>query len=268
MELSIIIVNYNGLKYLDECLKSLIKNLEGIVYEIIIIDNNSKDESCQFIKDKFPFVKLIESKINYGFGKGNNEAVKYANGDFLLLINNDTVVLDNLLPVLNHLKSDESIGVVGINMLNGKQTYIPAAGVFPNYNNMFLMKKLLQISQEFVIGSFSRSSYNVDWLGGSFLLLSKVLYQEVKGFDEDYFMYVEDVDFCKKIAKKGRARVFLPNYSYIHFVGFTKSKNPMLIKGYELYISKHFNGFEKLKMLAALKTNKLVKKIKSSLDLD
>ena len=72
--------------------------------------------------------------------------------------------------------------------------------VFPNFNNMFLMKKLLQIDDEFVNGNFSKSSYNVDWLGGSFLMLSKETYTQIKGFDEDYFMYVEDVDFCKKIV--------------------------------------------------------------------
>lgn len=268
VELSVVIVNYNGLIYFKDCLDSLYSKLEGISFEIIILDNYSSDNSCLFIKENYPQVILIESKVNHGFGKGNNEAVKYAKGEFLLLINNDTIVLDNLLPVLNHIKSNADIGVIGINMLNKEKKYISAAGVFPNFNNMFLMKKLLQIDDEFVNGNFSKSSYNVDWLGGSFLVITKTLYDEINGFDEDYFMYVEDVDFCKKIANKGRLRVFLPNYSYIHFVGFTKSKNPMLIKGYELYISKHFNGFEKLKVLAALKINKLVKKIKSSLNLD
>jgi len=268
VELSVIIVNYNGQIYFKDCLDSLYSKLEGISFEIIVFDNNSSDNSCLFIKENYPQVILIESKVNHGFGKGNNEAVKYAKGEFLLLINNDTIVLDNLLPVLNHIKSNANIGVIGINMLNKERKYIPAAGVFPNFNNMFLMKKLLQIDEEFVNGNFSKSSYNVDWLGGSFLLLTKTLYNEINGFDEDYFMYVEDVDFCKKIANKGHLRVFLPNYSYIHFVGFTKSKNPMLIKGYELYISKHFNGLEKLKVMTALKINKLVKKIKSSLNLD
>lgn len=268
VELSVIIVNYNGQIYFKDCLNSLFNKLEGISFEIIVFDNNSTDNSCLFIKENFPQIILIESNVNYGFGKGNNEAVKHASGDFLLLINNDTIVLDNLTPVLNHLKSNDNIGVIGINMLDKEKRYLPAAGVFPNFNNMFLMKKLLQIDDEFVKGTFSKSSYNVDWLGGSFLLLTKTLYNEIKGFDEDYFMYVEDVDFCKKIANKGKLRVFLPQYSYIHFVGFTKSKNPSLIKGYELYISKHFNGFEKPKVLAALKINKLVKKIKSSLNLD
>lgn len=268
IELSVIIVNYNGVQYLKECLDSLYKKLSDIAFEIIVLDNNSSDDSCNFLKTNYPDVKLIESKINHGFGKGNNEAVKEAQGFFLLLINNDTVVLDPISPALEILKFDNSIGVIGINMLNGNREYLPAAGNFPNFNNMFQMKKLLQIGTEFKTGKFTNTQYEVDWLGGSFLLLRKETYELIKGFDEDYFLYVEDVDFSKKIANLGLKRIFLPNYSYIHFVGFTKAKNLTLIKGYEIYISKHFKGFDKLLITAALKINKLVKTFKKGLKLD
>lgn len=264
-ELSVIIVNYNGAKFFKDCLDSLYRNLAGINFEIIVLDNNSKDNSCDYLKSNFPEVKLIASTLNHGFGKGNNEAVKQAKGEYLLLINNDTIVLDQLLPVLEYLKSDESVGVVGINMLNGDKKYIPAAGNFPSVSNMFLMKKLLQINEEFVKGTFSKNEYEVDWLGGSFLMLPQKIYHQIGGFDEDYFLYVEDVDFCKKIADIGYKRVFLPRYSYIHYVGFTKAKNPMLIKGYEIYLSKHYSGIEKRLILSALKINKLVKKLKSAI---
>ncbi len=262
-ELSVIIVNYNGAKYFKQCLESLYQNLAGIDFEIIVLDNNSGDNSCDYLQTHFPEVKLITSTINYGFGKGNNEAVNQANGQYLLLINNDTIVLDALLPVLDYLKSDTGIGVIGINMLNGKNQYLPAAGNFPNLFNMFRMKKLLQVNEEFKTGIFSKDAYEVDWLGGSFLMMRKSVYDEIGGFDEDYFMYVEDVDFCKKIADAGYKRVFLPHYSYLHFVGFTKAKNPMLVKGYEIYIAKHFLGIPKLFVFLALKINKFVKKLKS-----
>ena len=96
IELSVIIVNFNGVQYLKECLDSLYKKLSDIAFEIIVLDNNSSDDSCNFLKNNYPGVKLIESKINLGFGKRNNEAVKAAQGSFLLLINNDTVVLDSI----------------------------------------------------------------------------------------------------------------------------------------------------------------------------
>ncbi|WP_395065448.1 glycosyltransferase family 2 protein [Flavobacterium sp.] len=267
-ELSVIIVNYNGLNYLKDCLDALYDKLKEVSIEIILIDNNSKDESCTFIKNNYPQVKLIDSKINYGFGKGNNEAVKSAQGDYLLLINNDTIVLDSLKPVLDYLKSDKTIGCIGINMLNKNKEYLPVAGVFPNFSNMFQMRKLLEINSEFISGNFSKTSYNVDWISGSFLMLKKEIYLKINGFDEDYFLYVEDVDFCKRIANIGLKRVFLPGYNYIHFVGFNASKKPLLVKGYEIYISKHFNGFNKLIVSAALRVNKVVKKVKRLLKLD
>ena len=262
IELSVIIVNYNGLKYLDKCFQSLHKNLKGMAFEIIVIDNNSQDESCNYIKNNFPEVNLIASKINYGFGKGNNEAVKNAKGDHLLLINNDTIVLDQIKPVLDFIKSDKTIGVVGIKMLSETKNYLPSAGIFPNYRNMFQFKKLLALGKEFEKGEFKKEYYEVDWLSGSFLLLSKDTYHQIKGFDQDYFMYVEDVDFCKKIADIGLKRIFTPKFNYIHFVGFNPKKNPMLVKGYKIYIQKHFSGIEKNIISCILQINSFVKNIK------
>lgn len=268
IELSVIIVNYNGVKYLKQCLDSLFEKLQGIAFEIIIIDNNSADNSCDYILKNYPQVVLIPSKENLGFAKGNNQAVKQAKGKYLLLINNDTIVLDSIFPVLECLKKDESIGVIGINMLNPNKEYLPAAGNFPNSLNMFQLKKLLDLGKEFKIGQFSKNGYEVDWLGGSFLLLSKKVYQKINGFDEDYFMYVEDVDFCKKIADLKLKRIFMPTVSYVHFVGFNNTRKPLLIKGYELYISKHLKGTNKILCLAAIKINKLVKVFKRALKID
>ncbi|MBP2283631.1 GT2 family glycosyltransferase [Flavobacterium sp. CG_23.5] len=264
-ELSVVIVNFNGLRYLKGCFDSLVQNLDGIAYEIIVIDNNSHDESCSFIKKNYPEIVVIESKINLGFGKANNEAVKIASGKYLLLLNNDTIILERLMPVLDFLKTDQTIGAIGIKMLDGKRNYLPSAGNFPNYRNMFQMKKLLDRGNEFIKGNFTERFYEVDWLSGSFLLLLTKVFNEIGGFDEDYFLYVEDVDFSKKLANNGYKRVFLPHFSYIHFIGFTKSKNHLLVKGYETYISKHFFGLEKTGIRIVLKLNKWVKNIKSIL---
>lgn len=267
-ELSIIIVNYNGAHYLKECFESLTQKLQGIAYEIIVLDNNSKDESCHFIKNNFKEIRLIESKINHGFGKGNNLAAKQAKGDYLLLLNNDTIILDHLKPALDFIKSDKSIGVIGIKMLNADKKYLPAAGNFPNFRNLFQFQKLLDLGIEFKTGHFSKTHYEVDWLCGSFLLLAKETYVKIGGFDEDYFMYVEDVDFCKKIAQIGLKRVFMPNLSYIHFVGFNPKKNPMLVKGYQIYIKKHFSGINKMIIWPIFLSNSLVKKLKLTFKTD
>jgi GT2 family glycosyltransferase len=268
IELSVIIVNYNGFQFLKNCIDSLIINLKEINYEIIIFDNNSVDESIDFIKEKYPNVICIESKQNLGFGVGNNRAVSDARGDYLLLINNDTIVLDNLKPILEHLKSDDSIGVIGIKMRNKQKDYLQSAGNFPNPINMLQLKKLLHLGKEFEFGIFNKDSYEVDWMAGSFLMLSKQIYQEIGGFDYDYFMYVEDVDFCKKIADLGYKRIFLPYFSYIHFVGFSNSKNPQLIKGYGIYITKHCKGLNKFICQCAIKINKGVKNLKKNLKIE
>jgi len=264
-EVSVVIVNYNGLNYLKECFDALLQNLKNIEFEIIVVDNNSQDDSCAYLKTNYPDIILMESNVNLGFGKGNNEAVRKAIGKYLLLLNNDTIVLDPLLPVLNFLKSDATIGIVGIKMLDENKKYLPSAGNFPNYKNLFQMKKILDIGAEFNIGRFNKEYYEVDWLSGSFLMMPTALFKEIGGFDEDYFLYVEDVDFSKKIADKGYRRVFLPHFSYIHFVGFNISKNHLLVKGYEIYIAKHFKGFNKKALGFILAINKLVKRIKQFL---
>ena len=268
IELSVIIVNYNGLKYIKECFDSLYAKLAGISFEIIVIDNNSTDDSCNYIRANYPEVVLLDSKINHGFGKGNNEAVKHAKGEILLLINNDTILLDSLLPVFNFVKQNKDVGEVGIKMLDGNRQYLPSVGKFPEFKSMLELKRMNAMGEEFRTGNFSKDKYEVDWIGGSLVFIPKAVYDSVGGFDKRYFMYVEDVDLSKEIADKGYKRIFMPGYSYIHFVGFNKSRNPMLIKGFRIYISKHFAGFEKMKVLAALKVNEIVKTVKKTLKID
>ncbi|WP_430399722.1 glycosyltransferase family 2 protein [Flavobacterium sp.] len=263
IQLSVIIVNYNGLRFLKECLDSLESKLQLISYEIIILDNNSTDESCSFIKEYYPFVKLLESKTNFGFGKGNNEAVKYASGKHLLLFNNDTILLDDISLAIKTLDENKEIGVIGINMLTAQKKYIPAAGNFPNFKNMLRFVNLLDLGTEFKTGVFSKKHYEVDWLCGSFLLIPKDIYIKIRGFDEDYFMYVEDVDFCKKIADIGLKRVFIPSLNYIHFVGFNKKKNNLLVNGYRIYLKKHYKGLSFYYISLILTLNSFVKKTKS-----
>jgi GT2 family glycosyltransferase len=97
--------------------------------------------------------------------------------------------------------------------------------------------------------------------------MRKSIYKKINGFDEDYFLYVEDVDFCKRISNLGLKRIFLPNYNYIHFVGFNKTKNHLLVHGYKIYIYKHFKGISKIVVSLALQINNFVKKIKSVFNL-
>lgn len=266
IQLSVIIVNYNGERFLKNCLDSLQLHLNGINYEIIIIDNNSSDNSCAILREYYPAVRLIESISNLGFGKGNNEAVKYAEGTHLLLINNDTIVQDSLMPVLEVLKNDSTVGAIGIKMLDGQRKYLISVGKFPGLFTLIRLKNISWLSNEFLNGSFKRYRYDVDWVSGSFLMMPKKVYDEVQGFDEDYFMYVEDVDICKKIEKKQLKRIFLPQYSYIHFVGYNPSKDPLILQGWEMFVNKHYKGVGKAFLLGTLNINKAIKWFKRFLN--
>lgn len=268
IQLSVIIVNYNGLKYLKGCFDALHDKLQDIPHEIIVTDNNSPDDSCTYIKDNYPNVVLIESKENLGFGKGNNVGVQQAKGQYLLLINNDTIVLNNLAPVLDVLKRDGTVGAVGIKMLGGNENYLYAAGKFPGINTLYRIKNQFNMGPEFKTGNFTKAQYEVDWLTGSFLMVPKAVYNQIGGFDEDYFMYVEDVDFCKKVQEHGYKRLFLPQYSYIHYVGYNNSKDHLVVKGLDLYIQKHTSGLYKQLCIAALGINKTIKAFKKALNLN
>ena len=259
---SVVIVNYNGQKYLQECLDSLTDNLSNLTYEIIIVDNNSIDESCLFIKAQFPEVKLIESKENLGFGKANNLGVKNATYDTILLLNNDTILQDNLLPALETLYQNEDNGIVTINMLDAQKKYISAVGRFPSPLKLIKISLLSDQREAFKTGEFKEKLYEVDWISGAFMLMRKSDYEHLNGFDADYFMYVEDVDFCKRMADYGKKCIFQSNLNYIHFVGFNKSREPLLLKGYEIYAEKHFDFSGKLIGKFMITVNRTIKALK------
>lgn len=261
-QLSVIVVNFNGINFLNKCFNSLREYLDGISFEIIVVDNNSKDKSCNYIKQNFPEVNLIESKENLGFGKANNLGVKNAKYDTILLLNNDTILQDHLLPALETLYECDDNGIVAINMLNAQKKYISAVGRFPSPLKLIKISLLSDQRDVFKTGNFKENLYTVDWVSGAFMLMRKSDYEHLNGFDSDYFMYVEDVDLCKRMADFGKKCVFQSNLSYIHFVGFNKSREPLLLKGYEIYAEKHFNFSGKLIGKSMITVNRTVKSLK------
>ncbi len=260
IQLSVIIVNYNGLTFLKECFNSLEDNLVGLSYEIIVVDNNSQDESCNFIKNHFPKVKLIESNQNLGFGKANNLGVKNAIGETILLLNNDTIILNNLTPAIETLYSKTEIGIVAINMLDANKKFLSAVGRFPKPLRLIKISFLNDQRKVFKTGNFNEVLYQVDWVSGSFMLMRKSDFETINGFDTDYFMYVEDVDLCKRLKIIGKKCVFQSNLNYVHFVGFNKSREIKLIEGYKLYSDKHFNFFNSIFAKICLTINHVYKK--------
>lgn len=267
MTLSVIIVNYNGQKYLANCINSIKEHCKDLAYEILIWDNDSTDNSIDIIETHFSQdVNLFKSKKNLGFAAGNNAAAKHAKGEYLFLLNNDTILLDSIKSIIDLLDLDKTIGLVGAKMLNGHKEYVISCGDLPKPHQLIYFKTFSQIGGSFKDGNFQDNDVIIDvgWLSGSFLITPKFLWDEIGGLDETFFMYVEDVDYSKEVEKKGYRRVFHSGIEYIHFVGFNKTRNTLLVKGYHIYANKHFKGINRIIANFCLRFNTSVKRIKKN----
>jgi O-antigen biosynthesis protein len=240
IDLSIIIVNYNVKILLENCINSIFSAIKKLNVEIIIVDNNSYDGSIAYIKTRFQDVaciKIVESKINLGFGKANNIAAKEAKGKYLLILNPDTVLQeDTLEKTLNFYNSVPNIGVVTCKLVlpNGKLDLACRRG-FPD--TVVAVYRMLGLSKLFpkskLFGRYNltyldeNQTYEVDSICGAFMLVRKDIFDKVHGFDEDYFMYGEDIDLCFRIKKAGFKIFYYSETRAIHFKGESTRKSSL-----------------------------------------
>ncbi len=249
-QLSIIIVNYNGENILDQCFDS-IKKFINCPHEIILVDNASSDNGLALVKNKFSYVHVIENATNLGFATSSNIGVKNAKSDFLLLLNNDTQLTNSMLPAIELLKSNEEIGVIGGLLKYQNGNIQPSYGYFHSpirivfswlstSKNNYFPKALKKIETNIL-------KYNnvkeVDWVSGAFLLTRQILWHEINGMDEKYFMYIEDVDFCKRANYIGYKTIYSNKISAVHYVRARKPHIDFLSliytsKSYLIYIKK------------------------------
>lgn len=242
--LSILIVNYNGKEFLDECFESVNRHV-SVPFEIIVVDNASTDGSAEFIRTHFPDVALIESGSNLGFAAGNNLGGVQAKGHYILLLNNDTVLCSDLWPAIAYMEEQPEVGVLGAHMMGRNREYRYSAGHFPTPLRLMKISSLFVTSGHFRYGNFPEENpepISVDWVEGSFMLTRKMLWDELGGLDEGYFMYVEDIDFCKRIRQRELKVTYFPAVCYIHYGGYGKGRLGLLIKGFRRFHRK-FSGF-------------------------
>ena len=255
MKLSIILVNWNTCDLTKQALISVYKETGGFDFEVIVVDNNSADNSAEMIKKEFPQVALIENKDNLGFGKANNQALKIAKGDYLMFLNTDVVVLDGAInKLVNYLDQHADVMMVGPRLLNKDLTFQHACRrMLPNPINSFF--HLFGLTKIFKNSKFVNEykQYAVDpeitgptqALSGAAMMFRRRVYSEIGGFDERFFMYGEDLDFCKRALDKGWKTVYVNDARIIHFGGQSSGKRKVksLINFYEamwLYYKKHF----------------------------
>lgn len=254
-KLSLIIVSYNVREFLLQALSSMEQALQDIPNEIWIVDNASSDGTVAVVKKRFPGVQIIANNVNIGFAKANNQALALAKGDFLCLINPDTLVQENTFSaLLKFLKAHPSVGLVGCKILNPDGTLqlacrrsIPTPWVA--FSKIVGLAKLFPHSKLF--GKYNLTfldpdeTYSVEAISGSFMLFRRQVYQEIGGLDESFFMYGEDLDYCHRIRQAGWTIYYHPATQIIHFKGESSKKSPyaqrrLFYEAMRLFVLKHF----------------------------
>lgn len=248
VKLSIVILTYNSSKHIGNLLESLVKKYSGNInkkeVEIIVADNESLDDTVSIASKYKNFIKIVNNGGNVGYAKGNNMAARKANGNFLLFLNPDTKLVGgdflDIIPLFN----DDKVGIVGgkIVSFSGKEEY--SCGRFYNPINV----AILAMGLEEKLGSrFSpKKQKTVDFVSGGFLTISKKLFEKLNGFDENYFMYIEDSDICYQAKKKGY-KVLFSDKATIQHEGHGSSNRTFAViniyKGLVYFNKKNFGTF-------------------------
>ncbi|MEI7726976.1 MAG: glycosyltransferase [Bacteroidota bacterium] len=237
MKLSIIIVNYNVKYFLEQCLHSVQNACNGIESEIFVVDNDSVDGSVKMVKDKFPLVHLIENKDNKGFSSANNQAIRKSKGEYVLLLNPDTIVEDDTLrKVVDFMDQHPDAGGLGVKMLDGKGKFLPESkrGLpYPSvaFFKVFGLSSLFPKSKLFStynLGYLDKDKIHVvDVLAGAFMLLRKKVLDKIGLLDEAFFMYGEDIDLSYRITLAGYKNYYFPETRIIHYKGESTKKGSL-----------------------------------------
>lgn len=254
MILSICILNYNTKDLILQCLSSLFgqydKQINKKELEIIVVDNNSTDGSIESIKKKFPKVILFENKENAGFSKGQNIAAKIAKGSYLFFLNSDTYVKDDhLLAMILYLESNKNVGVLGAKLYSPDGSQQLSVGKFYTFFNFLIM--LISGERVGFLRSSPKKIIEVDWVMGAALMIKKRLFDVIGGFDEHFFMYIEDMELCYRVRKKGYMIMFYPDIKIVHEERGSSNRSFAVISIYEglLYFYKKHKNYIQYKLV-------------------
>ncbi len=257
MKLSVVIVNYNVQHFLEQALLSVRKAASNLEIEIFVVDNNSVDESVPMLREKFPEVQLIANKDNPGFSKANNQAIRLARGEYILLQNPDTVVEeDTFEKCLAFMDAHPKAGGLGVKMIDGSGKFLPESKRgFPNpfvaFCKTFGLSKLFpksRIFNRYNLGYLDKNETNeVEVLAGAFLLLRRKVLDEIGLLDEAFFMYGEDIDLSYRIIQAGYHNYYFADTTIIHYKGESTKKGSLnyvrvFYNAMIIFAKKHFKG--------------------------
>ena len=255
-DVSVVIVNWNACDLLRDCLKSIFDQTRQIDFDVIVVDNASNDASVEMIRQEFPQVKLIAEEANLGFAGANNVGIMQSRGRYILLLNPDTVVLDDAIGrSLNWLRSHSDVGVMGCQVLENETTIQQTCFANPSLLNLVLdvagitsRSRNSKFLGRSVLGGWDRrSEREVPVVSGMFMLIPRKAMDQVGLMDEQFFVYSEEADLCRRFWKAGWRCVFSPVAQIIHRDGGGKSTSQTSVKMYvqmqksnQLYIYKHY----------------------------
>jgi len=275
MKLSIIIVNYNVTQLLRNCLFSIQKYVDGLDYEVIVIDNASTDSSWGDLIPEFPKVHFISSENNDGFAKANNKAVQSATGEYLLILNPDTELEGFYMKdILKFAQSHSDFGCLGVRMHDANGEFLPESkrsvpDMYNSFEKLFtnFRKNNSKSYYRNDIGEFENAEVEV--VTGAFLLIKRDIYEKVGGFDETYFMYGEDIDLCYTLLKNGYRNFYYGKASIFHYKGESTIKNEVYLERFygamQIFINKYYKESKPLQysfLKAGLKLRHKIEKIK------
>ncbi len=257
MTLSIIIVNYNVKLLLEQCLRSVQAAIHELKQpaEVIVIDNNSTDDSIDHISTKFPQFKYIINKENRGFAKACNQGIAVSRGKFILFLNPDTMVLEDCFKkCINVFEANERTGALGVRMINGAGKYLPESKrgnptTAASFYRLFGLAMLFPHSKRFAkyyLGHLDeKKNHPVDILSGAFMMVRKEVLEHTGYFDEDYFMYGEDIDLSYRIKRVGYINFYLGEVTIVHLKGQSTPKKDRqhirnFYKAMNIFVQKHY----------------------------
>ena len=256
MDISVIIVNYNVKHFLEQCICSLLKALETMTAEVIVVDNFSGDGSVEYLQKQYPSIKIIRNLNNEGFGKANNKALAQAKGNFILFLNPDTILSEKSIRAsIGFMQNHTDAGALGIRMIDGSGKYLPESkrgfpGPWVSFCKMTGLTKLFPHSARFAgyyLGHLSpNSNQEIEALAGAFMLIRKEVLDRTGGFDEQFFMYAEDIDLSYRIRLAGYKNYYFAEETIIHFKGESTSKDAAYIRNFYgamvQFVNKHYKS--------------------------
>ncbi|MEM9117984.1 MAG: glycosyltransferase family 2 protein [Cyanobacteria bacterium P01_F01_bin.56] len=226
VQVSVVIVNYNGGTVILDCLASIFQHLDSVKTDVIVVDNASQDGSPDGIERKFPQVQLLRQSENLGFGAANNMGVKQALGRYLFLLNSDTLIQQNIMPVLlNKLESAVDIGIVGPQLLNPDGSFQLSTayeiGLWGEWRTLQVVRKYRQPANRPALARQYDTDQSVDIVVGAAMLMRRSHFRQIGGFDETFFMYFEESDLCQRFRDAGYRVLYTPDVSLIHIGGYS-----------------------------------------------